>query len=172
MTLLRVDAAVAGTVKFLQENPSASAKDIAECVVNQQMASALKSCDKVHIYIRAILKPEDITPEFFKNQEIKKYAPVIRAFTNDSNIMERHLIGALEALCTNLENYKAFPVLIKELYEHDALEEDAILEWAAEGRSEYTLDMVDEESRAALRAEAEPVVAWLQESDDEDSDDE
>ena len=141
-----------------------------ECVVNQQMASSLKSHDKVHIYIRAILKPKDITSEFFKNKEMKKYAPVIRAITNGSNIMERHLIAALEALCADTENSKALAVMIKELYEYDALEEGAILEWAAEGRSEYTLDVVDEETRAALRAEAEPVVAWLQESDDEDSD--
>lgn len=69
-----------------------------------------------------------------------------------------------------MDNTKAFAVLIKHLYEQDALEEDTILEWAAEGRSEYTLETVDEESRAALRAEAEPIVAWLQEEDDDDSD--
>ncbi len=145
-------------------------KDIVEYVVNQQMASALLSKDKIHIYIRSVLKPQDVTPDFFKKGTIKKYVPVIRAITNNSTIMERHLIGALEGLCLNMDNTKAFAVLIKQLYEQDALEEDTILEWAAEGRSEYTLEAVDEETRAALRAEAEPIVAWLQEDDDDDSD--
>jgi translation initiation factor 5 len=161
---------VAATTKYLIENPGASVKDIVEYVVNQQMASALLSKDKIHIYIRSVLKPEDITSDFFKKGTMKKHVPVIRAITNSSPIMERHLIGALEGLCLNMDNTKAFAVLIKQLYEQDALEEDTILEWAAEGRSEYTLETVDEESRAALRAEAEPIVAWLQEEDDDDSD--
>lgn len=77
------------------------------------------------------------------------------------------MIGALEFLCT--KKPKNFPVMIKQLYDEDALDEESILDWADEGRSEYTLDAVDEEARAALRGEAEPVVVWLQ---DEDSDDE
>ena len=53
------------------------------------------------------------------------------------------------------------------------LEEETILEWADDGRSEYTLDAVDEETRAVLRGEAEPVVNWLQEADsDSESDSE
>ena len=161
-SVLAVDA----TRKFLEENPEASADDIIEVVTNQQMASALKSHDKVQIFVRAA-----ITPMFFKNNEVKKYSPVIEKLTNGKPIMERHLIAALEAIC--VDKPKNFPVLIKQLYDEDALEEDTILEWAAEGRSEYTLAEVDEETRATLRGEAEPVVVWLQDADsDEESDDE
>ena len=53
----------------------------------------------------------------------------------------------------------------------DVLDEDTILEWADAGRSEYTLDSVDEESRAILRGEAEPVVVWLQEAESDEEDD-
>jgi len=60
-----MDAAVVATVKFLDHNSDASVKDIVEFVVNQQMASSLLSKDKIHIYVRSVLKPEDITPEFF-----------------------------------------------------------------------------------------------------------
>ena len=108
---------------------------------------------------------------FFKNNEVEKYAPVITTFTKGKPIMERHVIAALEGIC--VDKPKNFPVLIKQLYDEDGLEEDTILEWAAEGRSEYTLNEVDEEARAALRAEAEPVVVWLQDADsDEESDSE
>lgn len=160
-----MNIAVDATRKYLEENPDASADDIVEVVTNQQMASALKSHDKVLIFLRAA-----ITPMFFKKNEIEKYAPVITKLTNNKTIMERHVIAALEVICA--DKPKNFPVLIKQLYDQDALEEDTILEWAAEGRSDYTL--VDEDSRATLRAEAEPVVVWLQEedSDTEVSDDE
>lgn len=129
------------------------------------MASALKSHDKVQIFIRAA-----ITPMFFKNKEVEKYAPVIVKLTNSKPLMERHLIAALEVIC--VDKPKNFPVLIKQLYDEDALEEDTILEWAAEGRNDYTLDEVDEETRAAIRGEAEPVVVWLQDADSDDDSDE
>lgn len=158
--------AVEATRKYLEENLNASVEDIVELVTNQQMASALKSHDKVHIFIRAA-----ITPMFYKNNEVEKYSPVIQKLTNGKPIMERQVIAALEFLC--VDKPKNFPVLIKQFYDEDALEEDTILEWAAEGRNEYTLEEVDEETRATLRGEAEPVVVWLQDADsDDESDDE
>lgn len=129
------------------------------------MASALKSHDKIHILIRAA-----ITPQFFKNSEIEKYAPAVEKITNGNKIIERHLIASLELI--SIDKPKNFPVMIKQFYDEDALEEETILEWADDGRSDFTLDAVDEETRAVLRGEAEPVVVWLQEADSEDEDDE
>lgn len=155
--------AVEATRKYLEDNPEASADDVVEVVTNQQMASALKTHDKIQIFVRAA-----ITPMFFQNKEVEKYAPVVSAFTKGKPLLERQVIAALEAIC--VDKPKNFPVLIKQFYDEDALEEDTILEWAAEGRNEYTLDEVDEEARAALRGEAEPVVVWLQDADsDEES---
>ena len=78
----------------------------------------------------------------------------------------------MEGLC--VDTPKNFPVFLKQLYDEDALDEDVILEWAAEGRNDFTLASVDEDKRAVLRGEAEPVVVWLQaaDSDDEEEDDE
>lgn len=161
-----MELAVEATRKYLIENPNASPKEIFDVVTNQQMASALKSDAKVHIIVRAAF-----TPHFFKNKEVEKFAAIISLATNGNKIMERHLISALEAFC--MDKPKNFPVLIKQLYDEDALDEETILEWADDGRSEYTLDIVDEETRAALRGEAEPVVVWLQEAEsDEESSEE
>jgi len=157
--------AVEGTRKFLKDNPDASVDDIVEVVTNQQMASALKAQDKVHIFSRAA-----ITPQFFKNKEIGKYAPVVSKIANGSKIIERHLIASLEFL--SIEKPKNFPVMIKQFYDEDALEEETIIDWAEDGRSEYTNVAVDEETRAALRGEAEPVVVWLQEADSDSEDEE
>ena len=128
------------------------------------MASALKAHDKVHIIARAA-----ITSQFFKNKEIEKYAPAVEKITNDNKIIERHLIASLELL--SIEKVKNFPVMIKQFYDEDVLQEETILEWADDGRSDYTLDAVDEETRAALRGEAEPVVVWLQEADSDSESD-
>ncbi len=152
-----------GTRKFLQENPSASADEIVEVVTNQQMSSALKAHDKVQILVQAA-----ITPQFFKTKEIAKYAPAFAKIANGNSIIERHIIAALEAACA--DKPKNFPVMLKQFYDEDVLEEETILAWAEEGRNEYTLDGVDEETRAVLRGEAEPVVVWLQEPDSEDDD--
>jgi translation initiation factor 5 len=150
--------AIEGTRKYLDENPEASVYDIIETVTNQQMASALKAHDKIQIFIRAA-----ISPQFFKNKEIEKYSPVATKLASGNKIIQRHLISSLELICT--DKPKNFAVMIKQFYDEDVLEEEVILEWADEGRTEYTLAAVDEEARAALRGEAEPVVNWLQEAD-------
>lgn len=94
----------------------------------------------------------------------------MEAIANGNKIIERHLIASLELLC--MDKPKNFPVMIKQCYDEDIIQEETILEWADDGRSEYTLEKVDEETRAALRGEAEPVVVWLQEADSDDSDEE
>lgn len=157
--------AVAAVQKFLTEKPDAPAAELVEVVTNQQMASALKSQDKVYILVTAA-----ITPDFFKKKEVAKYSKALVKVTNNNKIMERHLIASLEAL--SVDKPKNFPVLIKQFYDEDALAEETILEWADAGRTEYTLDVVDEDTRAALRGEAEPVVVWLQEAESEDDSDE
>ena len=158
-----IDLAIDGTRNFLKENPEASAHDIVETVTNQKLASALKAHDKIHILVRAA-----ITPQFFKEKEIEKYAPAVAKIANGNRIIERHLISSLELLCK--DKPKNFAVMLKQFYDEDALDEDTILEWAGEGRTDYTLEAVDEDARAALRGEAEPVIVWLQEEDSDDED--
>ena len=154
--------AVDATSKFLANTPDCNDAQLIELITNQQMASALKSHDKVHILVQSAF-----TDKCLKNKEIQRFAPALVGITNKNKIMERHLIAAMENLC--IDKPKIFPVMIKLLYDEDALQEETILEWADEGRSEYTI--VDEDNRAVLRGEAEPVVVWLQDSDSEDEDD-
>jgi len=162
--------AVEGVQNFMKENVDADVIDIVELVKNQQMSSALKSNERIHIFMYSV-----ITPDFFKNKEVEKYSTVIEKITNGSIEMQRHLISAVEGLCVEQIKSKFFPVILKQLYDADILAEDIILEWAFDGRTEYTVDSVDEDTRASLRGKAEEFVNWLQEdsdSDDSDSDDE
>jgi len=158
-----MDMAIDATKQYLASHPDASSVELLELVVNQQMASALKSFDKIHIFIRAA-----ITPDFWEKKLVQKHAPTISLITNHNPIMERHVIAALEGL--SVDSPKHFPVLLKLMFDEEALDEGVILEWACEGRTDYTL--VSEEVRADLRAEAEPVVMWLQDDDSDEEDDE
>ena len=149
----------------MKENPDATVADIVDFVKNQQMSSALKSYERINVLMYSV-----ITPNFFKDQEISKYAPVIEKITNGGVEMQRHLIGAAEELCVTKIEPKFFPVILKQLYDEDVLAEDIILEWASDGRSEYTPEAVDEETRASLRGSAERFVTWLEADSDSDSD--
>jgi len=154
-----IGLAVDGVRDFIKANPNAGAAEVAEVVVNQQMSSAVKSHDKVQILIRAL-----ITPSFYQEKQIEKFAPYIEKITLGNPIMERYLISATEYIC--LDKPKNFPVMLKQMYDEDALQENIILEWAFDGRSVYTADAVNEDKRSALRAEAEPFITWLQDEDD------
>lgn len=150
------------------ENPDASNADILDAVKNQQMSSALKSHERIHIFMYSV-----ITPDFFKEKEIEKYSRIISKITNGGIEMQRHLISSVEGLCVEKIQSKFFPVLLKQLFDEEVLTEDVLLEWAFDGRSEYTVASVDEDTRASLRGNAEQFVAWLQEeSDSDDSDSE
>merc|ERR1711862_559794 len=80
--------AVESTKRYLSSNPNATWAELLELVVNQQMASALKSFDKIHIFIRAA-----ITSDFWEKKLVQKYAPIVSLITNENPIMERHLIS-------------------------------------------------------------------------------
>jgi translation initiation factor 5 len=161
-----VQLAVDAVKKFIKETPEFSDEELLEYITNQQMASALKSHEKCRILVQAAF-----TKNFFQKKEIQLFSPAIVKITNGNRIMERHLIAALEVHC--VKKPKNFPVMLKLLYDEDALAEETILEWADQGRSKLTLDAVDEETRAKLRGEAEPLVTWLQEAESEgESDDE
>jgi translation initiation factor 5 len=162
--ILKPALSVEATKKYLSVNPDASPAIIAEKVINEQMASGLKSQDKIHIFIQAAF-----TPDFYKLKQVQTHAATIAKITQGKNVMERHLISACEGLCA--DKPKNFAVLIKQLFDEELLEEDTILEWAGEGRTEYTLESVNEDQRCSMRAEAEPVVVWLQEDESSDEDD-
>mmetsp|Transcript_10331 Transcript_10331/g.15876 ORF Transcript_10331/g.15876 Transcript_10331/m.15876 type:complete len:415 (+) Transcript_10331:135-1379(+) len=157
--------AVSGTKEWIEGNPNGSPDEIAEVVTNQQMASALKSHDKIQIFVKAVFTAQSI-----KNQDVEKYSEAIVKITNQKSIMERHLIAALEVLC--MEKPKTFVVFLKQLYDNDALNENTILEWAEEGRNDFTLQALDEGKRSLLRGEAEPLVVWLQEDSESESEEE
>lgn len=101
-----------------------------------------------------------------------------------SSIQQRHLIAAFEWLCGTRYPSLArfFPLLLKELFDEEIIEEDVFFSWATDyARNEYTADpsMIHIDVLEVLKASAAPFITWLQEAeeegeegeDDEDEDD-
>ena len=66
---------------------------------------------------------------------------------------------------------KYFPIILKQLFDEEIVEEDVFLEWAGDlTRNEYSVDesMISFDALEGLRAAAAPFVTWLQEAEEED----
>lgn len=88
-------------------------------------------------------------------------------------IQQRQLIAGLEwffgSRYPQLSKY--FPVILKQLFDEEMMEEDIFLEWAGDlTRNEYSVDdtMITFDALEGLRAAAAPFVTWLQEAEEED----
>ena len=126
------------------------------------MASALKSFDKIHILLRACIKPT-----FFKTSAVAKYAPAIKLVIGGNAEIQRQAIGSCELICTDLAA-TTFPLLLKQMYDEDLIDEEVLLLWAgSEERDEYVDAKVSEEKRLALRAASTAFIAWLEEAESE-----
>mmetsp|Transcript_15294 Transcript_15294/g.34260 ORF Transcript_15294/g.34260 Transcript_15294/m.34260 type:complete len:276 (-) Transcript_15294:228-1055(-) len=156
--------AVENIKKYLVENPSFDIAALTELVVNEQMASGLKTFDKVHIMMNAAFNLSAVG-----EKQVAKFAPVLDKLVNRNITMERHVIAGCEGIFG--KKPKVFPIILKQLYDEDVLQEDTILEWSSEGRTEFTLDTIDEDTRSLLRGEAETFVNWLESADSEDESD-
>eukprot|EP00565_Helicotheca_tamesis_P003630 CAMPEP_0185740370 /NCGR_PEP_ID=MMETSP1171-20130828/37612_1 /TAXON_ID=374046 /ORGANISM="Helicotheca tamensis, Strain CCMP826" /LENGTH=494 /DNA_ID=CAMNT_0028412195 /DNA_START=117 /DNA_END=1601 /DNA_ORIENTATION=+ len=159
---------------FLQLNQNASTDEILSilhCNAEQLTSPSSSGCYNVVAAKIQVLLKAAFTPNFLKNEEFKRYSPVISALTHSIPEMERHLIGAMEVFCLSMP--KSFPVMLQQLYDNDVLKEDVILQWAEEeGRTAYTDQSVDETSRGNLRQLAQPLIVWLQEAEEETTDEE
>ena len=66
---------------------------------------------------------------------------------------------------------KAFPLVLKQLYDEDVLDEDVVLDWATQGVTyEFSPQSMQVEQVKALRQSAEPFVTWLNEAESDDED--
>ena len=112
-----------------------------------------------------------------KGKQVSAAAGVFKCLvaTDANKFMARHLIGAVEHMFGPSrfpDLAKAFPLVLKQLYDLDVLEEEVILDWAGQGVTyDFSPQDMTSEQVKALRESADPFVNWLKEAE-EDSDDE
>jgi len=156
---------------FLSNNPDASVTQICDELRNIQTMASLRPADRIIIFLGALF-----TENMIANKEVEKHALVLRALAA-STIQQRHLIAAFEWLCgTKYPNkVKFFPVLLKSLFEEELVEEDTFLAWAGDfTRNEYSAEqsMVCLDTLEQLKGAAQPFITWLQEAEEDDSEEE
>ena len=144
--------AVAAEAKTLQTNAALPADCRAEIVFNALFSSSIvqESADEGKTAMLAAVT------EGFPPLQVSVINAVVR------------LCAATPALM------KAAPLILKNLYDNDVIEDDAVAAWA----TSTGVQGVDEEAEALFRAKAQPFVTWVAEADEgssseeEDDDDE
>lgn len=111
-----------------------------------------------------------LTENILKAKEIHQYRlPLIR-FTFKDKKGQRSLLGAVEKLIAKQEK-ELLPFsahIVKNLYDEDILEEDAILAWAEKPSSKYT----SKTQAKKIVEKCEKFLTWLKEAEEEDDDEE
>jgi len=135
---------------------------------NIQTMASLPTSYRIIIYLGAVF-----TEQMVVENQIKQHANVLRSLASTS-IQQRQLISSFEWLCgtRHPSKVKFFPVLLKQLLDEELVEEDTFLAWAGDfTRNEYSADqsMVCLDALEALKASAAPFITWLQEAEEEDS---
>lgn len=163
------------TMQEYYQSPEGKAATPAEVVAKLrelQVGKSLMLKECAYIFVASALDEAVV-----KAGQIKARAPVLRALvaTDANNFMARHLIGAIEDMFGSKHQglAKAFPLVLKQLYDEDVLEEGVLLDWAKQGVTyEFSPQSMSSEQVKALRELAEPFVNWLEEADSEDDEDE
>ena len=157
-----LQAAVDAFTAYRAQNPSATVAQLLDSAKNQQMASALKTHMRVHIVMRSV-----VGPDFFKGSDVADAAPLLAAVVGSDAARQRHAVSNAEDMFKSTP--ALVPVLLKQLYDADVLEEEAILLWAGEEDGNEEFDMCTREESEKVREKCKPLVEWLEEeSDDEE----
>ncbi|XP_060938428.1 eukaryotic translation initiation factor 5 [Limanda limanda] len=97
--------------------------------------------------------------------QIKKYKRHFLRFTHNNKKAQKYLLGGFECVVKlhQVQLLSRVPIILKELYEYDLVEEDVILAWAEKVSKKY----VSKELAKEIHAKAAPFVTWLKEAEEE-----
>uniref|UniRef100_A0AAY4AP91 Eukaryotic translation initiation factor 5 n=1 Tax=Denticeps clupeoides TaxID=299321 RepID=A0AAY4AP91_9TELE len=97
--------------------------------------------------------------------QIKKYKRHFLRFCHNNKKAQKYLLGGFECLVKLHQSQllPRVPIILKDLYDADLLEEDVILAWAEKVSKKY----VSKELAKEIHAKAAPFVKWLKEAEEE-----
>lgn len=143
-------------------------EEMAEYVKAQQNETKIGEVDLLQAIWAAIMadvdwtaKPEQLEALALKN--IKTYASLMEPFCTTAKA-QVSLINTAQVYCyTETRIIKAFPQILKVLYNEDCISDQAIIYWAQKGASA--------QGKGHFVKAAEPLVKFLQAQDDDDEED-
>ncbi|KAJ7650078.1 domain found in IF2B/IF5-domain-containing protein [Roridomyces roridus] len=100
-------------------------------------------------------------------EEIPNFAPLFKKMVT-SEKHQKALLGGIERLVglAYPDLLPQIPKILMALYQDDILDEDVVKHWATHVSKKYT----DKDTSKKVRKASEPFLKWLDEADDEDSD--
>lgn len=156
--------------QWKSDHPEATVKEVSEQLRMLQTSASLSTAYRAVIFIGALFTEAAITGE-----EVKTYKDNLAPLA-DSAIKQRQLIAATEWFCGVRfpSLLPRFPLLLKQLFDEDIVEEDTFLIWNDDNtRNQYSFDeMVPFETLEKLKETTAPFITWLEEAEEEESDEE
>ncbi|XP_064621968.1 eukaryotic translation initiation factor 5-like [Lineus longissimus] len=128
-------------------------------------ADRLEVRDRAPLVLVELLLTEDVL------NDLKKYWVVFLRFCHENIKAQRYLLGGFELLVGKVHRDTLLPKvphIIKSLYDLEILEEEVILEWGEKPTKKYVEKSVSEE----IHKNAEPMLKWLAEAEEEEASDE
>ncbi|KAI9912853.1 hypothetical protein PsorP6_005550 [Peronosclerospora sorghi] len=161
-----LDSSISNLQRFLSESHSES--EIFDELCRQQTYSALPVTDRLVIFFRSAF-----TNHVVASNQVAKYAPVLKKVV-DGQHSQYQLLALVEHFCAveRPELLTSYPILLKLLYDEDLLEEESLIAWTKNDlRKEYAHWAVTDELAAKLTALLQPFIEWLENAEEEESDD-
>uniref|UniRef100_A0A8D3BZ80 Eukaryotic translation initiation factor 5 n=1 Tax=Scophthalmus maximus TaxID=52904 RepID=A0A8D3BZ80_SCOMX len=97
--------------------------------------------------------------------QIKKYKRHFLRFCHNNKKAQKYLLGGFECVVKlhKVQLLSRVPIILKDLYDADMLDEDVIFAWAEKVSKKY----VSKELAKEIHAKAAPFVKWLKEAEEE-----
>lgn len=150
--------------KFVKEKQEAGT--ILDPQVHKEIvkeAETLDIKDKSVLVLSELLFTENIM------EEIKTNKMLFLRFCHDNKKAQKYLLGGFEKLVGDVYHEKLFPSamrIMKQFYDEDILEEEALIEWSAKESKKY----VSKDMSRRIHERVAPFIKWLKEAEvEEDS---
>ncbi|CAG03779.1 unnamed protein product, partial [Tetraodon nigroviridis] len=100
-------------------------------------------------------------------EQIKKYKRHFLRFCHNNKKAQKYLLGGFECVVKlhQVQLLPRVPIILKDLYDADLLEEDVIFAWAE--KAKVSKKYVSKELAKEIHAKAAPFVKWLKEAEEE-----
>ncbi|KAI9187864.1 eukaryotic translation initiation factor 5 [Blastocladiella emersonii ATCC 22665] len=144
---------------FVANKPKATAAVILAEVKESGIPAHLAT----HVLAQVLIRPDTLSAD------IKARAPVFAKLNKGNARAQKYFLGGLERLVATNDAFKKVPVMLKNIYELDLVDEAAILAWGARATKKWTGKKALSQQ---VRDAAEAFLNWLKEAEEDDSEEE
>jgi len=149
-------------IKQRVDNGTIKSKEAASEIANE--AERLEMRSKAPLILVEVLCDEQM------RQQVKTYRNVFIRLCVENKKAQKSLLGGFEKM-VEIHQSKLLPKvahIVKDFYDLDIIDEEVLIEWGGHPSKKY----VPKELSKLIHKKADPVIKWLQEADEESSEEE